>query len=85
MKDNRKDSTDYERIADKVGLVPNVRKKDNLYQGAAVLAATTVGSILGHVLMGGWPVGALVGGLGGLVAGGLVSGVVLMIIGLMRK
>jgi hypothetical protein len=30
-------SSDYEKVADKVGLVPNVRRKDNLYQGVGWL------------------------------------------------
>ncbi len=33
-----KTSSAYEQVADKVGLVPNVRKKDNLYQGLVGLA-----------------------------------------------
>ncbi len=55
MTNDQKPSTDYEKLADKVGLVPNVRKKDNLYQGSAVLGTTAIGSILGAVF-GGWPV-----------------------------
>lgn len=84
MANDPKASTDYEKLADKVGLVPNVRKKDNLYQGVAVLGTTTVG-LIGGLLAGGWPVGALLGALAGLVIGGLVSGGVLMVLGLMRR
>ena len=65
--------------------MPNVRKKDNLYQGLAVLGTTGVGCIIGLVWWGGWPMGVLVGALAGLVVGGLVSGLVLMIVGLTRK
>jgi len=84
MADAQKPSTDYEQIADKVGLVPNVRKKDNVYQGLAVLGTTVVGVVAGTIWAG-WPMGALLGALGGLVVGGLVSGLVLMFVGLARK
>jgi hypothetical protein len=77
-------STDYERIADKVGFVPNVRKKDNLYQGLSILGTILVGMLLGYILMG-ESMGLLLGGLAGAILGLLVSGVVLMIVGLMRK
>ncbi len=84
MTNHQKPSTEYEKVADKVGLVPNVRTKDNLYQGVAVLGTTTLG-LTGGLVSGGWPVGALVGALAGLVIGGLVSGGVLMVLGLMRR
>ena len=74
----------YDDVADKVGLVPNVRKKDNLYQGLAVLCTLAVSTPIGFVLWG-WPMGVMAGALAGLVVGGLVSGLVLMVIGLTRK
>jgi hypothetical protein len=73
----------YELFSGKIGGVPNVRKKDNLIQAAAVVAGTTVGAIAGW-LVGSWPMGPLIGGLVGMTAGLLVSGFVLMIIGLLR-
>ena len=85
MTPSDKPSSSYEHVADKVGLVPNVRKKDNLYQGIAVLCTTAMGSVVGLVWWGGWPMGVLAGALAGLVVGGLVSGAVLMIVGLTRK
>ena len=84
MLDPQKRSTDYEKVADKVGLVPNVRKKDNVYQGLAVLGTTAVGVVAG-LIWAGWPIGAMLGALAGLVIGGLVSGLVLMFVGLARK
>src|SRR5262245_13678915 len=84
----------YNRIADKVGLLPNVRKKDNLYQGICVLACAVVGLVLGWFWDGAairdfvgdaWPVRMVIGALVGLVAGALLSGVVLLVLGLLRK
>lgn len=84
MNDPNKPSSSYDQFADKVGLVPNVRAKDNLYQGVAVLVTTVIGSGAGFIAAG-WPVGVLLGALGGLVVGGIVSGLVLMVLGLIRK
>jgi len=70
-------------IADKVGLVLNLRVKDNLYQAIAVASTTALGALVGFIF-GGVRV-ALSGAFGGLVVGGLASGLVLMIIGLTRK
>jgi hypothetical protein len=75
---------EYNLIADKVGLVPNVRKKDNLYQAVCVLAFLLIGTAAGWFWEG-WPTGVLLGALAGLVAGTLVSGLVLMVLGLRRK
>ncbi|MBL4844243.1 MAG: hypothetical protein JKY65_01845 [Planctomycetes bacterium] len=74
----------YNQIADKVGLVPNVRGKDNLIQGAVVGVFVLVGAGVGFA-MGGDMTGAGLGVLAGLVSGGLISGLVLMVIGLLRK
>ena len=74
----------YNILADKIGGVPNVRKKDNLYQAVTVGVFLIVGVIVGWAV-GGWPEGVLLGVLGGLIAGILISGVILMIIGLWRK
>ena len=74
----------YDRFADKVGLVPNIRAKDNVFQGVFVAVTTVLGAaVLG--VFGGWPMGVLGGAVLGLVVGGLVSGGVLMIRGLRRK
>ncbi len=74
----------YNLLADKIGGVPNVRKKDNLYQAAAIGVFVIVGVIVGACL-GEWPQGVLLGGLAGLIAGTLISGAVLTVIGLCRK
>ena len=74
----------YNFLADKIGGVPNVRKKDNLYQAAAIGVFMIVGAVVGSFL-GEWPQGVLLGGLAGLIAGTLISGAVLTVIGLWRK
>jgi hypothetical protein len=74
----------YNFVADKIGGVPNVRKKDNLYQAAAIGVSLIVGAVVGGIL-GEWPQGVLLGGLAGLIAGTLISGAVLTVIGLCRK
>ena len=74
----------YNLVADRIGGVPNIRKKDNLYQAAAVGVFVIIGLIVGW-FVGGWPEGVLLGALGGLIAGTLLSGLVLMVLGLRRK
>ena len=74
----------YNLLADKIGGVPNVRKKDNLYQAAAIGVFTIIGAVVGWFL-GEWPQGVLLGALAGLIAGTLISGAVLAVIGLCRK
>ncbi|MCO5166500.1 MAG: hypothetical protein M9894_09060 [Planctomycetes bacterium] len=73
----------YDVMQDKVGLVPNLRVKDNLVQAIVTVVALVLGVAIGTVFGG--AEGALAGALGGLVVGGLGSGVVLMIIGLVRR
>ena len=74
----------YNFMADKIGGVPNLRKKDNLYQAVAIGLFLIIGVIVGWFVGGGLQ-GALLGGLAGLIAGTLISGVVLMVIGFLRK
>jgi hypothetical protein len=74
----------YNLLADKIGGVPNIRKKDNLYQAVAIGVFLIVGVVVGG-FVGGWPEGVLLGGLAGLIAGTLISGAVLTVIGLCRK
>ena len=74
----------YNFVADKIGGVPNVRKKDNLYQAVAIGVFMIVGVVVGGFL-GEWPEGVLLGGLAGLIAGTLISGAVLTVVGLCRK
>lgn len=84
----------YNRIADKVGLIPNVRKKDNLYQGLCVMAFVVIGMVAGwfwdgaairDIVGDGWPLRMIVGALVGLVAGALLSGLFIMVLGFVRK
>ena len=74
----------YNLLADKIGGVPNFRKKDNLYQGIAVEICLMIGLAVGGAA-GGWPMGSLLGAAGGLIVGVITSGVVLLVIGLQRK
>jgi hypothetical protein len=87
QQDSNSSRGSYDAIADKVGLVPNLRVKDNLYQGVAVavltLAGATVGFFLGPATERSLGIG--LGALAGLVVGGLLSGLVLMVVGLLRK
>lgn len=72
----------YQTIAETVGGIPSIRKKDNLYQGLAILGTTLVGVVIGlfsdskHL--------ALPFGLLGAIVGLLVSGIVLMVLGWIR-
>lgn len=79
-----KNKEGYHVFADKIGGVPNVRLKDNLYQALAIGAFVAIGSLVG-LLKGGWPGGFIVGTVVGMVAGLLLSGAVLTVIGLKRK
>lgn len=73
---------DMHRVADTVGLVPNVRKKDNLYQGAIVGGGTLLLAIIGYFVDGG--IGALAGAAVGLIGLGLITGLVIMVLGWIR-
>ena len=76
----------YNRVAETIGMVPSLRRRDNFIQGAIVLVGIFLGVGAGLVFaeqvempMGG---AALIGGLLGLVVFGVASGFVLMIVGL---
>ena len=81
--DPKPDAT-YHLLADKIGGVPNFRKKDNFYQAAGIGVAIVIGSLTGGFIDG-WPRGVFLGALGGLIGGTLISGIVLMIVGFLRK
>lgn len=72
--------------ADTVGMVPNVRLKDNLVQGAVVLGGTLVAAVVGLFLgpAGERWIGAAAGAVVGLIVSGLASGLVLMVLGWTR-
>jgi hypothetical protein len=74
----------YNVFEQKIGGVPNLRKRDNLYQGLCILGCLVIGAVVGLVAGGslsGAGIGALIGTVGGL----LLSGIVLMVIGWFRK
>ena len=79
-----KNKQGYNVFADKIGGLPNLRMKDNLYQAIAIGAFVALGSLVG-LLKGGWPGGVAAGAISGMVVGLLLSGAVLTVIGLARK
>ena len=58
---------------------PNVRPKDNLYQGLAILAGLFLGAGIGAISTRDLAFGAMVGGFVGTAAGLFGSGIFLMI------
>ena len=68
----------YNLVSDTV-TGPNVRLKDNLYQGLAILAGLILGGLIGYLVVHDQPMGAIVGGAGGLLVGLFGSGIFLMI------
>ena len=75
---------DYQRVADTVGMVPSLRWKDNLIQGACVVVGTAAGAGIGSLMTREPMFGAVLGGIIGLVAALFISGIVLMILGMRR-
>jgi len=71
-------STD--RLADKIGLVPDQSARVTLFQGVIVAATAALGAA-GLGMIGGWPLGILAGAVVGLSVGGLMS----LIRGLRRR
>jgi len=72
----------YNRVAETVG-GPSFRLKDNLIQGIVVVAGTGISMVVGLLMAG--TQGLLMGLLGGLVVFGLGSGVVLMVMRMLKK
>ncbi len=75
----------YDTLADKVGLIPNVRVRDNAVQALVCLACAFAGAAAAAVLFPADLTALLSGILLGLVGGLLASGGVLMIVGLARR
>jgi hypothetical protein len=75
----------YQRVADTVGMVPSLRWQDNVIQLVAVIAGAIVGAGVGYFVAGQEPVGAVIGGVLGLIAALFISGIVLMILGWRRS
>ena len=63
---------------------PNVRWRDNLYQGAFIVSCVFIGAGVCAALMSDWRPGVLVGGFAGLVVGLFTSGIFLMIFRFVR-
>jgi len=72
----------YNTVAEKVGMMPSLRWKDNLFQTVVILGSTAIGAAVGYATNGG--IGALAGGVGALIVSFLLSGIVLMILGWVR-
>lgn len=68
----------FNLVTDTVG-GPNVRLKDNLYQGLAILICLVLGAGIGFLAMTDGLMGTLLGGFIGLLAGLFGSGIFLMI------
>jgi hypothetical protein len=68
----------YNMVTDTV-TGPNVRLKDNLYQGLAILVCLILGALIGWLAVAEKPLGALIGAALGLVVGLFGSGVFLMV------
>ena len=68
----------YNLVTDTIG-GPNLRLKDNLYQGLAMLVCLLLGAGIGFLAMTDGLIGALVGGFIGLLVGVFASGFFLMI------
>ena len=72
------DRETYHVVTDTVG-GPNVRLKDNLYQGLAILVCLVLGAVIGAIVASDHIPGALVGGFIGILVGLFGSGIFLMI------
>lgn len=73
----------YNTVADTVGMVPNIRAKDNIVQAIAGVMCAAVGAVVGYVL-GQEVIFALLGGVTGLIVGVILTGLVLMVLGWVR-
>ena len=74
----------YHRVAETVGFMPSVRKRDNIIQGIVVAIGTLIGAIVGWIIGEGEIGPVIICALAGLVLFGILSGVVLMVIGWVR-
>lgn len=68
----------YNAVTDLVG-GPNVRVKDNVLQGLAILVCTVLGVGIGGLWTDSWPASFIIGGFLGLLVGLIGSGIFLMI------
>ncbi len=85
---------DYHRVAETVGFVPSLRVKDNLFQMVFVLSGIGVGVLLGWLGARGQSprlgsgvspaIAMTIGGVLGFIVAGVVSGLILMVVGWVR-
>jgi hypothetical protein len=68
----------YNIVSDTV-VGANVRLKDNLFQGLAILVFAILGGVLGLIFVEEPLAGLMLGGIGGLIVGLFLSGIALMI------
>ena len=74
----------YHRIAETVGFMPSVRKRDNIIQGITVAIGALIGATAGWFIGDGEIAPVVICGIAGLVVFGILSGIVLMVIGWVR-
>jgi hypothetical protein len=72
----------YNRVAETVGMMPSFRKFDYIFQGSCVVVGALVGAGIGFAYAQG--LGAIMGGLAGFIVMGILSGLVLMVLGWVR-
>lgn len=78
----RTDLERYNRVAETVGMMPSFRTFDYIFQGACVVVGALVGAGVGYAYM--QTQGAIFGALAGFVVMGVLSGLVLMVLGWVR-
>ncbi len=82
----RKQAATHEIVAD-VAVGPNLRVKDNLFQAIFILASIAIAAGVGAFIAPeevGPGLGAILGGILGLIGGALISGGILMVYRLFR-
>lgn len=79
---SRDDLRTYHTVAETIGGVPSIRWKDSLFQGIFVVFGAAIGGIVGHTRSD--TVGLILGIVAGLIASVILSGLFLMVLGLVR-
>ncbi len=82
--DGNSGTESYNRVAETVGMMPTLRVKDNVVQAIVVLIGAMLGALIGYFVGSRDPRAAVLGGFAGLIVFGLVSGIVLMVLGWVR-
>lgn len=71
----------YNTVAETIA-GPSLRWKDNLVQAVCVIGGLFIGAGVGSLFQ--FPIGTLVGAVGGMITATFVSGIVLMVLGWKR-